>query len=78
MPDFGRHKQAKERAAMVSAVVAGIKKAQHALADLIEGWQKRNEGAVKRRQEAKAGREVLRTVLLAWREQVKFLTLLVL
>ena len=69
VPDFGRHMQEKDRREVVKEVVMGIRKAQTALCDLEEGWKKAHEGAIRRRAEAKEGREILRTIILAWREE---------
>jgi len=69
VPDFGRHMPEKERKEMVAAVVRGIKEAQAALLNLTDGWHKQHEDAVKRRARAQKARELLRTIMLAWREE---------
>ena len=69
VPDFGRHLGRKERAEIIKAVIAAVKTAQTALVALVEAWRKQQRPAITRRTEAQEMREVLRTILLAWREE---------
>ena len=69
VPDFGRQGGRKERKAMVAIVIEAVQQAQGAALGAIERWQGAQRGALERRREGGRLREVLRTVLLAWREE---------
>ena len=62
VPDFGRHKEEKERRAMVQAVVGAVQQVQGEVVQAIETWQKGQRAAMERRRESERLREVLRTV----------------
>ena len=68
VPDFCRNMQEQARREVVAAVVAGIKEAQKALLDLTDGWKRQHAAAVQRRADTTKARELLRTIVLAWRE----------
>ena len=54
---------------MVGEVVAAVQKAQSEVASAVDRWHEAHRGALERRKESGRLREVLRTVLLAWREE---------
>ena len=69
MPDFGRQAERKERKQMVATVIEAVQQAQGAALEAIDRWQSAQRGALERRRESGRLREVMRTILLAWREE---------
>ena len=52
----------------MTAVVHAVRRAQDATLDMIESWQREQRDRLERRRQSLAKRELLRTIVLAWRE----------